>query len=161
MATVRRRDDESFRIHEDVPRTEDTEMMVESEHRTEEDGAAEDTVDDNATIGKNEDAGEVDEEDAQSDTSEESSGDVNKAVQEEMDVLSDCFPEFRNNYRLIKRIGEGKSSPSRTRRNMLTTFVQVRSRPYTKPRISSTTNTKTSGISKRRRIKPQNGRHHP
>ncbi|KAH6668633.1 kinase-like domain-containing protein [Plectosphaerella plurivora] len=110
MATVRRRDDESFRIHEDVPRTEDTEMMVESEHRTEEDGAAEDTVDDNATIGKNEDAGEVDEEDAQSDTSEESSGDVNKAVQEEMDVLSDCFPEFRNNYRLIKRIGEGTFS---------------------------------------------------
>jgi cell division control protein 7 len=160
MATVRRRDDESFRIHEDVPRTEDTEMMVESEHRTE-DGAAEDTVDDNATIGKNEDIeenGEAEDDDAQSDTSEESSGDVNKAVQEEMDLLSDCFPEFRGNYRLIKRIGEGMSSPAYTQiHKPLTAYVQAHSRPSTRPRISSTTDTRTSGILTKRTTRLPNG----
>lgn len=112
METVHRRDDDGFRIHEDAPRTEDTEMMVESEHRTE-DVTVEDNADDDANHGNHANNGdnvenaEAEDDDAQSDTSEESSGDINKAVQEEMDVLSDCFPEFRDNYRLIKRIGEG------------------------------------------------------
>lgn len=91
---VRRREGENFLIHEDAPRTEDTEMMVESEHRTEEDQEGED------------------QDQAEDETPESESSDDNEPVDsatwKDMDRLYDCLPNgFQQQYRLIKRIGEG------------------------------------------------------
>ena len=91
MATVtRHRRVDSFDIHEDVPSTEDTEM---NEEIQEEDGGMEqdDDVEDQESIF--------------SDSSEDEP--VDGQVQDDMDRLQDCFPRFRERYKLIKRIGEG------------------------------------------------------
>ncbi|KAM0324650.1 hypothetical protein ACHAQA_008041 [Verticillium albo-atrum] len=95
MTAVRRRAGDAFEIHEDVPRTEDTEMMAESELRTEEEAPEEE-----------------DPEEAEDDNSSESSeeNNVDSGVQHEMEKLQDSFPGFRDKYRLIKRIGEGTFS---------------------------------------------------
>ncbi|GKT50462.1 cell cycle serine/threonine-protein kinase hsk1 [Colletotrichum spaethianum] len=99
MATAtRKRSREAFEIHEDPPhaRTEDTEMMADSEQHTEE-------VDE-----EEEEADDVD-----NDRSDESSDEddvVDSGVQRDMDRLQDTFPGFRQKYRLIKRIGEGTFS---------------------------------------------------
>ncbi len=94
MATVsRHRRVDSFDIHEDVPSTEDTEM---NEEIQEEDGGMEqdDDVEDQESIF--------------SDSSEDEP--VDGQVQDDMDKLQDCFPRFREKYKLIKRIGEGLPS---------------------------------------------------
>lgn len=105
MATVvparRRRDDsfrtetQSFRIHEDAPSTEDTEMN-ESALQEEDDDVEEE--------------GEPAEEDGQkseySESSEEEGAEDDRVI-EDMEKLQNCFSGFRQKYRLIKRIGEG------------------------------------------------------
>jgi cell division control protein 7 len=109
MATVmpaRRRQGESFqaetqsfRIHEDAPSTEDTEM---NESALQEDDEAEHD-------------GEVLEDDGQeSDYSESSDDEVpeNSHIQQDMEKLQNCFAGFRQKYRLIKRIGEGSHPPA-------------------------------------------------
>ncbi|KAH7327736.1 kinase-like domain-containing protein [Stachybotrys elegans] len=80
-----------FEIHEDV-RTEDTEVMV----------------DDDQT----EDADRATEVAAEEDEEEESSDEelVDTGVQVDMEKLQGDFPGFKDNYRLIKRIGEGTFS---------------------------------------------------
>ncbi len=99
MATVaptrRRRPSDSFRIHEDVPSTADTEMSEHAGHDEDEDGGEE--VDDQY--------------DSYSESSEEETLDAN--IQYDMDKLSSTYPGFRQKYRLIKRIGEGPLSPTR------------------------------------------------
>ncbi|KAK1960785.1 kinase-like protein [Colletotrichum sublineola] len=98
MATAtRRRSREAFEIHQDPPhaRTEDTEMMADSEQHTEE-------------LDQDEEADDV-----ENDPSDESSDEddvVDSGVQRDMDRLQDTFPGFRQKYRLIKRIGEGTFS---------------------------------------------------
>lgn len=103
MASVRRRGVDTFDIHEDAPRTEDTEMMVESEHPTEADDQKRVDVED----GEDED--EVAEENSCS--SSDDGETVDEGVLSEMERLQDSFPGFRQKYRLIKRIGEGKALP--------------------------------------------------
>ncbi|CRK29385.1 hypothetical protein BN1723_018397, partial [Verticillium longisporum] len=104
MTAVRRRAGDAFEIHEDVPRTEDTEMMVESELRTEE--AVPEEVPEEVPDDKYADSEYPS--DGSSLTSEEP--EVDSGVQQEMDRLQEVFPGFRNQYRLIKRIGEGTFS---------------------------------------------------
>lgn len=88
-AVRRRRVEENFRIHEDVPSTEDTQ------------------VNDESMADDHEDYDE-DGEDQRSDISESSAEDVvDTNVQIDMEKLQDSFPGFRHKYRLIKRIGEG------------------------------------------------------
>lgn len=92
---VRRRDEANFRIHEDVPRTEDTEMMAESEHRTE---------DDHEVEGQE----EAEEETPESESSDDGEP-IDSPVYHDMDKLYNSLPGFRKKYRLVKRIGEGTS----------------------------------------------------
>ncbi|KAK0377175.1 hypothetical protein CLIM01_05475 [Colletotrichum limetticola] len=93
---TRKRSRDDFEIHQDPPhaRTEDTEMMAESEQHTEE---VEDEED------------EVEVEDPSDESSDEDEV-VDTGVQRDMDRLQDTFPGFPQRYRLIKRIGEGTFS---------------------------------------------------
>lgn len=109
MATVvparRRRADsfrtetQSFRIHEDAPSTEDTEMN-------------ESALQDDDDV---EEEGEPAEEDGQdseySESSEEEAAEDHRVI-EDMEKLQNCFAGFRQKYRLTKRIGEGLQSPT-------------------------------------------------
>jgi hypothetical protein len=93
MATaIRRRGQESFEIHEDAP-TEDTEMGDDVGQRTEDVGDDQDEEDDDDNVSESSDDGEL----------------VETSVQLDMEKLQDSFPGFRDKYRLIKRIGEGKN----------------------------------------------------
>ncbi|KAK4235554.1 kinase-like domain-containing protein [Achaetomium macrosporum] len=101
MPTRRRRADsfqtESFRIHEDAPSTEDTEMnesALRDDDEVEQDG---------------EPAEEDGEESRSSESSDEEATD-DSHIQQDMEKLQNCFDGFRNKYRLIKRIGEGTFS---------------------------------------------------
>ena len=85
---------DTFRIHEDVPSTEDTQMGEEqagAEDYEEDDGGAVDDGDD--------------QESNYTESSEETTVDI--SIQEDMERLQNAYPGFRNRYRLIKRIGEG------------------------------------------------------
>lgn len=109
MATVasasRRRDAfyndaESFRIHEDAPSTEDTEMNEEApQEEDDEDEAAEQETESLEKEGQ---------ESEESGSSEDEAVSTSQ-VQYDMERLQDAFPGFRQKYRLIKRIGEGSS----------------------------------------------------
>jgi len=108
MATVmparRRRVDsfqaetQSFRIHEDAPSTEDTEMN-ESALQDEEEPEQE-----------NEPLEEDGQNSEYSDSSEEEPPD-DSHIQHDMEKLQNAFVGFRQKYRLIKRIGEGRHHP--------------------------------------------------
>ncbi|KAK4185646.1 kinase-like domain-containing protein [Podospora australis] len=105
MATVApacRRRNESFRIHEDAPSTEDTEM---NENLQDE----EDREDDD---GEEDDENTAEEQYPESEYSESSDEDVvlDSNISHDMERLQDSFPGFRSKYRLIKRIGEGTFS---------------------------------------------------
>ncbi len=91
-AVARRRRADSFEIHEDVPSTEDTEMN--------------DEIPEEEAIMEHEEDIE-DQESNYSDSSEDEP--IDRTVQDDMERLQDCFPRFREKYRLIKRIGEGLS----------------------------------------------------
>lgn len=151
MTTVRRREAD-FRIHEDVPRTEDTEMMAESEQRTED----EQVEDEEEELGRAEAEAEAEAEESESSDEDEM---IDSGVQKEMERLQDSFPGFRDKYRLIKRIGEGKDAPlilwqSKTETNALQEPFQQ----STKPKMFNTTTTATNGILTRRRT---SGQHRP
>ncbi|KAJ4286196.1 Cell division control protein 7 [Collariella sp. IMI 366227] len=87
---------ESFRIHEDVPSTEDTEMNESALHDDE--------------MGH--DAEQADEDGQESDEDESSEDDApdDSQITHDMEKLQKAFHNFRSNYRLIKRIGEGTFS---------------------------------------------------
>ncbi|KAK0736696.1 kinase-like domain-containing protein [Apiosordaria backusii] len=109
MATLtptppRRRRGESFRIHEDVPSTEDTEMNEHDFHDEE--------ADDREAEHDVEQVEEQEQEEQESEYTESSDDDitVDRDIQYDMDKLQDSFPGFRSKYRLIKRIGEGTFS---------------------------------------------------
>lgn len=103
MAASRRRAEsfrteaQSFRIHEDVPSTEDTEMNESAPQINDE-------VEQEAEL-----------EDGQETEYSESSEDEAPAdghFQQDMERLQDSFAGFRQKYRLIKRIGEGSRLPA-------------------------------------------------
>ncbi|KAH6614676.1 kinase-like domain-containing protein [Chaetomium sp. MPI-SDFR-AT-0129] len=104
--TTRRRDafwneNDSFRIHEDAPSTEDTEMNEEApQEEDDEDETAEQET---------ESLAEEAQESEESESSEDEAASSNQ-VQYDMEKLQDAFPGFRQKYRLIKRIGEGTFS---------------------------------------------------
>lgn len=119
-ATVRRRVEEPFDIHEDA-RTEETEMMAEddTDHIAQQVeaarlAAAEAAAATDEIMGQAEDEEppeDADEEDEEEDDSSEDEQ-IESSVQADMDQLADDFPGFRGKYRLIKRIGEGMYSES-------------------------------------------------
>ncbi|KAL2194491.1 kinase-like domain-containing protein [Corynascus similis CBS 632.67] len=88
---------QSFRIHEDAPSTEDTEMN-ESALQDEEEPEQE-----------NEPLEEDGQNSEYSDSSEEEPPD-DSHIQHDMEKLQNAFVGFRQKYRLIKRIGEGTFS---------------------------------------------------
>lgn len=108
-SAVRRRREESFAIHEDVPSTEDTEMNDDAAQQTEgysgeQEGNEEELEEEEAE----EEDGEGEEEEDYSESDDEDAA-VDLTVQEDMEKLQDTFPGFRQKYRLVKRIGEGWS----------------------------------------------------
>jgi hypothetical protein len=78
----------------------------------------------------------IGEEDGQSELSESSEDEaMDTNVQIDMERLQNCFPGFRQKYRLIKRIGEGMHGhPCHRHCSHGLTYCQERSRPCTKPR---------------------------
>lgn len=94
-AVRRRRAEDSFQIHEDVPSTGDTQVDDESmadeqeEYEDEEDHHGE--AEDQQSVISGSSAEEV----------------IDTNVQVDMEKLQNTFPGFRHKYRLIKRIGEG------------------------------------------------------
>ncbi|CAK7231551.1 Cell division control protein 7 [Sporothrix curviconia] len=152
-AGLRRKRDEAFEIHEDVPFREDTPMIndvvahiqatIEAEQEEEEqtdqqqdenengDEADEETQPDEEVIlgegveeeeGEEDNGNEADKSEAEEgpddnaddedNEAEDSSDDdaVDATVQHDMEKLQATFPSFRNQFRLIKRIGEGTFS---------------------------------------------------
>jgi hypothetical protein len=137
----------SFRIHEDAPSTEDTEMNESALH-DDHDHETEQNV-------------ELLEDDGQeSEYTESSEDDIPESghVQEDMERLQNCLAGFRQKYRLIKRIGEGwfLPLPQPTGHDLLTSF-QAPSRRSTKPKTCSTIATTTRGTWTTRR---RSGRRH-
>jgi cell division control protein 7 len=131
MATVvsarRRRPDsfraealaQSFRIHEDAPSTEDTEMN--ESPLQDDDAEAEPDADDDVDVDAEQDGSEPVDEDVDVQESEYSESSEDEAAddshfQQDMERLQNCFAGFRQKYRLIKRIGEGSHSPAVARR---------------------------------------------
>ncbi|EDO65431.1 kinase-like protein [Neurospora crassa] len=137
-STRRQREEEHFRLHQDAPSTQDTEMSEEAEQQhhygntgrhdahnvdehehddeeEEEQRQAEEEVEaSSATEGEGEQQEDQhgDEDDDQDSVSSDSSDDgiVDPNIQDDMEKLQNTFPNFRQQYRLIKRIGEGTFS---------------------------------------------------
>jgi cell division control protein 7 len=93
---------QSFRIHEDAPSTEDTEMN-ESALQDDPEGDADNDVENDAAMLDDE-VQDSDYSDSDDDTT------TSSHVLQDMERLQNCLPEFRSKYRLIKRIGEGTFS---------------------------------------------------
>jgi cell division control protein 7 len=124
-AQVRSRRAEPFRIHEDVPSTEDTQVN--------EDVMEMDDDDDDDDEYMNRQNKEEDQQSELSDSSEDEAIDTN--VQIDMEKLQNCFPGFKHKYRLIKRIGEGMHHIERQfGQHVVLTGVQGHSRPSIKPK---------------------------
>lgn len=112
MASVvpQRTESNSFRIHEDVPSTEDTQMNEEVDHGDHGDHGH--GLDDGQEAEAEEQVEEHREQEQEYQESEysESSDDetvVDGNILQDMEKLQSEIPGFRNQYRLIKRIGEG------------------------------------------------------
>lgn len=113
MATVvRRKQDEAFKIHEDAP-SEETQMnddIVPTDACTIQQYDDEDQQDAEAeedeVEGEEDDNGEQEDEDDAQDSSDDDA--VDETVQQDMEKLQATFPSFRQQFRLIKRIGEGE-----------------------------------------------------
>lgn len=122
-AQVRSRRAESFRIHEDVPSTEDTQVN--------EDVMEMDEDDEEEYLNRQNK--EEDQQSELSDSSEDEAMDTN--VQIDMEKLQNCFPGFKHKYRLIKRIGEGMHPIERQfGQHVVLTEIQEHSRPSIKPK---------------------------
>lgn len=109
MATIAptRQRSNSFRIHQDLPSTEDTQMNDENDH-----GHHAHEPEDDEDVETEEQVDDQQEQDYQESEYSESSEDeaaVDINIQHDMEKLQSAFPGFRNQYRLIKRIGEGKA----------------------------------------------------
>jgi cell division control protein 7 len=100
MATIRPRNAKvPFEIHHDE--MDGDESLEEAEHPIDESrGDLEEEEDQEA--------------DRYSDVSEESDVVVDASVQDDMDKFQDAFKGIKERFRLINRIGEGKSRPSRS-----------------------------------------------
>ncbi|KAL1837798.1 hypothetical protein VTJ49DRAFT_3385 [Mycothermus thermophilus] len=90
----------SFRIHEDAPSTEDTEM---NESALNDDPDVDPDAEADANMLED-DPQDSDYSDSDDDTT------ASTHVLQDMERLQNCLPEFRSKYRLIKRIGEGTFS---------------------------------------------------
>ncbi|KAI0397910.1 putative cell cycle protein kinase [Xylariaceae sp. FL0594] len=110
---------ESFRIHEDYPGTgqmsdrDDTTHSDrgEDEYDDHDEHAQDDDIEpeDEDNVHENEDHESQDDEDAASESSDDDEP-IDRTVQLDMHKLQLTFPHLKNEYRLIKRIGEGTFS---------------------------------------------------
>ncbi|KAK3319580.1 kinase-like domain-containing protein [Cercophora scortea] len=115
--TRRQQRPDAFRIHEDVPSTEDTEMNEDMlREEDEEVEVEEEDEEEEAEVEQEQDEEEdqaeepLDDNDSNFTESSEDEGPVDSNIQRDMENLQKAFPGFRNQYRLIKRIGEGTFS---------------------------------------------------
>ena|SRR6266566_2101512 len=93
-ALRRRRRAESFEIHEDIPSTEDTEVNEDAVPAREQ------------HVVEQEDQERGEQEEDLSESSDDEA--MDQGVQQDMERLQNTFPGFRHQFRLIKRIGEGR-----------------------------------------------------
>lgn len=182
-STRRQREEEHFRLHQDAPSTQDTEMSEEAEqqhhygnagrhdahnvdeheqHDDEEEEeqrqAGEEVEASSATEGEGEQQEDQheDEDDDQDSVSSDSSDDdvVDPNIQDDMEKLQNTFPNFRQQYRLIKRIGEGLNhqdqDPLSPATKLTTSLFQAPFRPFTKPKTSSTISTIIRGTTNKK-----------
>ncbi|RYP79000.1 hypothetical protein DL769_003090 [Monosporascus sp. CRB-8-3] len=114
MASVAHRGSakESFQIHEDARTDETSDLDESTQSHTQRVQEEEDAYDDPLAEEGIEEGGN-EENHADEDAETESSDDdehIDLSVREDMEKLNNTFPNFRDNYRLIKRIGEGTFS---------------------------------------------------
>ena len=114
--------------------------------------ATEEIQDDNDNEHEGEEEEEEDEEEDEEAYDSSDDEQVDRSVMADMNKLEEDFPSFAKKYRLIKRIGEGGlgSHPQRFLA-MANQFAQGPSRPFTRPRTSSTTSTIMTGKTRLRR----------
>lgn len=126
MATLSRRrvPKEPFQIHEDAPDTMSDTNVDSGESATQEQVRINsqshthnvqevEPIDEDVERGNQEEEEEHDqspEEDCDSDSSDENDP-IDLTVQQDMEKLTQAFPDFREDYRLLKRIGEGTATP--------------------------------------------------
>ncbi|KAK3898674.1 kinase-like domain-containing protein [Staphylotrichum tortipilum] len=114
----------SFRIHEDAPSTEDTEMNESAPQDADTDADDADDADDDAHDahartdarahhqhhGHAHPADDDAQDSEYSDSDEDDAPEPSSHFTQDMENLQNCFAGFRHKYRLIKRIGEGTFS---------------------------------------------------
>lgn len=81
---------------------------------------------------------------SQATESDGSDEEVEPSVQEDINRFEQSFKNISTRFRLINRIGEGEFLPNLKSITSLTRY-QAPSRPSTKPKISSTTSSRTTG----------------
>ena len=91
MTTVRARPKVPFEIHNDEPGTDETAQSEHYSFREDEENYQDQGVED----------------DGYSETSDETDGEVDASVREDMGQLQETFKGIKDRFRLINRIGEG------------------------------------------------------
>lgn len=106
---ARRKVDSNFDIHVDAAMTDDRQRGSRDidPHCMEEVESGDEHIEDLDPHCMEETENDEEEEDEEDDDSSDDDN-VESSVQEDMDRLQRDFPGFRDKYRLIKRIGEGK-----------------------------------------------------
>lgn len=114
MATTTRRriPKEPFQIHEDEPtemsdvESNETHTQGRNQEMEEPETLDEEEEQENQEEEEEEEEHDEEEQDCDSDSSDENES-IDLTVQQDMEKLNHTFPDFMDNYRLIKRIGEG------------------------------------------------------
>ncbi|KAI1082546.1 kinase-like protein [Whalleya microplaca] len=164
MATTnhRRLAKEAFQIHEDEPITttsdvEESTQQTNTQHADEYESALEEILADEPD--EEEQENHVVEDDGDTDSSDD--GDEIDSVQQDMDKLQDTFPNFKDNYRLIKRIGEGtfstvyKAEDIRYHQYLNQWDIDAKESQWTPPPLNRSSDSRTNSLSRPARRKPK------
>ncbi|KAI1371596.1 kinase-like protein [Hypoxylon crocopeplum] len=101
---------EPFQIHEDEPLGGTSDVEESSQGHNQQADEEYDEHDDPEDVEDEEQENRVEEDDSYETDSSDDNDEINLSVQHDMDKLQTTFPDFKNKYRLIKRIGEGTFS---------------------------------------------------
>ncbi|KAI1499277.1 kinase-like domain-containing protein [Biscogniauxia marginata] len=144
---------ESFHIHEDDPPEDEASTQSQTQ-------CAEDDYDDPLEDELDEDGHEIPEDDGDSDSSDENEP-IDLTVQHDMEKLQSTFPDFKDKYRLIKRIGEGTFSTVYKAEDMQYHHydnqwdIDAKDHQWTPPPLRSASHSRSNSLSRHPRRKPK------
>ncbi|KAI1634257.1 kinase-like protein [Biscogniauxia mediterranea] len=155
MATTSRHPaKEPFHVHEDEVPLDDA--STEQSHTQRADDDYDDPLDDEV----DDDGHETPDDDGDSDSSDENEP-IDLTVQHDMEKLQTTFPGFKDNYRLIKRIGEGTFSTVYKAEDMQyhnydnKWDIDAKDHQWTPPPLRSASHAKSESMSRHVRRKPK------